>query len=204
MKKEVVVASIVVIALMISMLTGCTNYRLDVNSDDSRINEHDAALVEQWFTEQVAEEILTLNANKDVFAILSGDKNPCAEQYIGVKLSLIRKTNDHYTIEKEVEGDYITPVGFTVSGCQYGDMAVLFGTVGDSIYDFKNDQRQPVNITEVKIHLDNGDIVSNTLSKLGAFVIFFPADAIAIELEFVGDSEAFKYSDFYDIASLGF
>lgn len=196
--------SMVAIALMISMLTGCTNYRLDVNSDDSRINEHDTAQVEQWFTEQVAEEILTLNANKDVFAILSGDKNPGAEQYIGVKLSLIRKTNDHYTIEKEVEGDYITPVGFTVSSCQYEDMAVLFGTVGDSIYDFKNNQRQPVNITEVKVHLDNGDIVSNTLSELGAFVVFLPADAIAIELEFVGDSETIRYSDFYDMASLGF
>lgn len=162
----------------------------------------DRLRVEQWFSETEGEDILAMETNENLYAIVSGTNNPGTHKYTGIKLSLVRAENMRYSILEQMEGEYITSVGFTLLLCRNDDIAVMFGTVGDSIFDFKNDDRLSMNFSELVISIDNEEKVVSKLSNNTAFVAFLPNESTITEIEFVGDDYVVKYSDFYDLDSL--
>lgn len=190
---------IVILFASVILLIGlvcCSHQQPDADDPTDRLS------IERWFSETEGEDILAIETNKNLCAIVSGTKNPGAEKYTGIKLSLVRMENMQYSIIEQMEGEYITSVGFTVMLCRYDDIRVMFGAVGDSVFDFKNDDRLPMNFSELVIFMDTEEKVVSELSNNTAFIAFLPNESKITEIEFVGEEYIIKYSDFYDLDNL--
>ncbi len=194
------IGTILSVVILVGLI-GCTGRRPDSKNESNVPNDVSTTQAEEWFKEHYEEDILASDADETVIAILSGNKNPGAEQYTGVTLSLVQKTDGEYRVVEKKGADYITPLGFHIQCVKFGDAAVVFGTIGDSIFDIANDDRFPVDITEVRIKLRDGDPVSASLTNR-AFVKLLDQTAFVTEIELINGDQTIKYSDYNSISDL--
>lgn len=191
----------------IGILAGCAESNTPNNkeTDDTELLQAATTWFEStqaaaaWFESKGVEyNIFTSRVCGDRVVFVTGTQNPGTDAYQNIQAFIVEKSGDTFKIVASNDGERGGAGGFTVHVLATDDLTVVFGNVGNRIFDFRNDQEIDAAFTKIQIQLADGKNEEQELEKgEGDYLVVLSGKHSVKDVAFISDDMTVKYSDFY-------
>ena len=191
----------------IGILAGCAESNTPNNkeTDDTELLQAATTWFEStqaaaaWFESKGEEyNIFMSRVCGDRVVFVTGTQNPGTDAYQNIQAFIVEKSGDTFKIVASKDGERGGSGGFTVHVLPTDDLTVVFGNVGNHIFDFRNDREIDVAFTKIQIQLADGKNEEQELEKgEGDYLVVLSGKQSVKDVAFISDAMTVKYSDFY-------
>lgn len=189
--RDVKVAAVFLVLLI--LLSGCQNG--DKPGKTSDIDD-----VKTWFEGYASDyEIVDVQTHESGKYILLTTFTPPGEteHYTMVRAYVVRKDKNSYAVDAIKDAYEAGSVGFSAELLGVEDVAVIFGDIGNSLYDFKTDTVQEVSFTEVVVKTSDGEEKTISVTNDKPYIGIIGVDTEITDIIFKTDIGDINFSDYY-------
>lgn len=148
-----------------------------------------------WLEENYPDHtVLSTQPIQEKVVLLAGVTNPGAEGYQMLRAYVLDGAQNILAVS---DGEPNFSAGLSAHGMTDGAITVLFGDTDDSVFDYRNDRRIPVNFTEVQVTLENGQTETFPITGDAPYLVVMEGVRQIKDVAFISGEDAFLYSDFY-------
>lgn len=183
----------VVFILLLTLLSGCQNG--DISEKTSDIDE-----VKTWFSGYAPDyEIVDIQTCENGKYVLLTTFTPPGEteHYTMVRTYIVNEGGNNYTVDAMKDTYVAGSAGFSAELLGIEDAVVVFGDIGNSLYDFRIDTVREVRISEVIVKLENGEEKSIFVENNRPYIGIVDKDAEIADIIFKTDIGDIHFSDYF-------
>ena len=164
------------------------------------VEEENLESVRVWFEEntQSGDPVHSVHLVDTSYLLLTISMPPGVEDiHTAIKAYIIEEDGDSYCIKASKSEHAASNAGFTAELLTWEDTTVLFGDIGDVLYDIvEMDGMKDVTFVEVVVELTNGEIISKPVENNSLYFVSIPTEAQVSDITFK-TVEDIRYSDYF-------
>lgn len=186
------VASLLVLFFLI-FLPGCQekNASTELSDIDS---------IKNWFAQYASDyEIVDIQDSGNGKYILLTTFTPPGEveNYTMVRIYIISKNEDSYTVDALKDAYRAESAGFTAEVLGIENMTIIFGDIGSAVYDFKTDTMKEACFSEAIAELENGEEKNIFIENNRPYIGIIAENIDVVDIIYKTDNGDIYYSDYY-------
>lgn len=153
--------------------------------------------LQQWLETQYPDQtVLDAWSADGKVILLAGITNPGAQGYQMLKAYVVRSGENPVVLASR-EGEPNFSAGFSAHSLTDGAITVLFGDTDDSVFDYQNDSRIPVNFTQIRVVLADGTAETFPISGDEPYLAVMAGTKQIKDVVFISGEQEYRYADFY-------
>lgn len=186
------VKRIMILILFLMALTGCRK-----ESISNKVPDLDEALT--WFVKYESDyNVLDIQSyDEGKYILLTVFVPAGVEDYTMVRVYVINEVEGNYRIEALKDAYRAGGAGFTAELLTLEDMAILFGDIGDTIYNFDIDAIENIDFYEVTVEMSDGGEVLIPVEKNSPYICIMDVDVEVVDVVYKAENGEIRYSDYY-------